>query len=388
MSGYIRRRELPSGKVRYSVVVRVGGKEKQLESFGLKKDAEICLKRTRSEMAAGTFGKKKVQSITFKAFYDRWIKSMQTSLKPSSFVGYESVFRVHILPYFKDEYLSEITPMMVQDWVTDLSEKNIGTNEKERHLSAASVAKCYRYLRACMNQAESWGEIVKSPCRSIIRPRSDTEEIDCLNASELTKVLEQAREPERTLFTLLGLSGLRRGEALGLAWKHINFNSNAIIVERAWCYWGGFQAPKTASSRRAVPMLPSLANVLRGYYEEEGKPSPDALLFSYDGSKPFDPKNVSKQFEKALTAAGIRHVTLHSLRHTFASLALESGWSIKALQRSLGHASATMTLNTYSHMIQEDPGSALLRMDQVFTGAGGKIIRLDEERGQAAVNRA
>ena len=193
-------------------------------------------------------------------------------------------------------------------------------------------------------------------------------------------MLENSREQERTLFALLALSGLRRGEALGLAWRHINFRDNAIIVERAWSYCGGFQDPKTASSKRAVPLLPSLATILKDYHQTQGEPGPDDLLFSYNGTKPFDPKNVSNQFDSAVKAAGVKKVTLHYLRHTFASLALESGWSIKALQRSLGHASATMTLNTYSHMIHEDPGAALLRMDQVISGAGGKLVALEDKR--------
>jgi integrase len=385
MSGYVRRRELPSGKVRYSVVIRIDGKEQQIESYTYKKDADTCLRRTQSEIAAGTFRQEKQRDITFNAFYERWIKSKDKTLKPSTRASYEHTFRLHILPWFGDKMLGEITPLLVQDWVTSLSDKKLSPTCKklspsEKTLSPASVTRCYRYLRSCLKQAEAWGLIVRCPCRSINLPRTSGKEIVCLNAPEVALVLENAREPERSLFALLALSGLRRGEALGLAWKHINFRDNAIIVERAWSYWGGFQDPKTASSKRAVPLLPSLATVLRDYSQRQGELAPDDLLFSYDGAKPFDPKNVSNQFERAVKAAGVKRVTLHSLRHTFASLALEAGWSIKALQRSLGHASATMTLNTYSHMIQEDPGSALLRMDAVVSGAGGKVVPLGISR--------
>jgi integrase len=136
------------------------------------------------------------------------------------------------------------------------------------------------------------------------------------------------------------------------------------------------QEPKTATSRRAVPMLPSLRGLLHDHFEAQGGPSPEALLFTRTGTQPLDPANVRKEFLEALKQAGVKHATLHSLRHTFASVMLSSGASIKALQRSLGHASATMTLNTYSHLIQEDLGASLLRADQVFSKRTGEVIQM------------
>ena len=187
-------------------------------------------------------------------------------------------------------------------------------------------------------------------------------------------------EPERDLVALLAWSGLRLGEGLALAWRHIDFESNAVIVERAWSYWGGFQEPKTSGSRRAVPMLPILRVHLQELYRSHGEPLPDTLLFSHDGEKPLDPSNVRRDFEAALKRAGLKHVTLHSLRHTYASASLSSGCSIKALQRSLGHASATMTLNTYSHLIQEDHGRSLMRTSALFEGGEGEVILLADSR--------
>jgi integrase len=372
MSGHIRRRVLANGKVRYSPRITIDGREQQLGSFTLKKDAEACLRRVQREIAAGTYGRK---DITFGEFYRQWFEAKSKSLKPSTWANYEHTFRLHILPYFTRRHLSKITPLIVQAWVNELSQTK---------LAPATIEKCYRSLRSCLKQAEAWDLIDRNPCRSIDRPRQNQEELSFLKPEEIGRVLDAAEEPERTLFAVLAFSGLRLGEALGLAWKHISFEDNAIIVERAWSYWGGFQEPKTPTSRRAVPMLPTLAGLLHEHYQRESTPAPDILLFSFGGEKPIDAANARKEFLKALNRASLKHVTLHSLRHSFASTLLASGASIKALQRSLGHASAVMTLNVYSHLIQEDLGNALLRADQLMTGAGGKVVRLDEERGQAA----
>lgn len=368
MNGHIRRRVMPrTGTTRYYPVITIDGKRQQLGGFALKKDAEACLRRVQREIADGTYGKSKPGAIRFDDFYSQWIKSKARSLKPSTRASYEHTFRLHVLPCFAEKQLSEISPMAIQAWVNQLSEKD---------LAPASVARCYRYLRASLKQAEAWGIIDKSPCRSISLPRCNRDELSFLDPGEISLLLDSAQEPERTLFAVLAYSGLRLGEALGLSWKHVNFKENAINVERAWSFWGGFQEPKTATSRRAVPMLARLSRQLEVYYRDSGSPSPDALLFSFGGKKPLDAANVRKEFLRALEQAGLPHVTMHSLRHTFASVLLSSGASIKALQRSLGHASATMTLNTYSHLIQEDLGGALLRADQAFSAEAGQVVQL------------
>jgi hypothetical protein len=174
MSGYVRRRELPSGKVRYSVVIRIDGKEQQIESYTYKKDADTCLRRTQSEIAAGTFRQEKQRDITFNAFYERWIKSKDKTLKPSTRASYEHTFRLHILPWFGDKMLGEITPLLVQDWVTSLSDKKLSPTCKklspsEKTLSPASVTRCYRYLRSCLKQAEAWGD----ERQLLLRPSAD-----------------------------------------------------------------------------------------------------------------------------------------------------------------------------------------------------------------------
>jgi integrase len=200
----------------------------------------------------------------------------------------------------------------------------------------------------------------------VILPRVERVEYQLLTTSEVTSLLEVAEEPERTLFALLAYSGLRLGEGLGLKWKDIDFEKRCIRVERTWGEFG-WTTPKTTSSRRAVPLSPTLAVMLKDYQTARGATSPDNVVFSHDGTRPLDPGNVRREFYKALEAADLKHVSLHSLRHFFASVMLASGCSIKFLQHSLGHASATMTLNVYSHLIPESAGEAVLRFDELIS---------------------
>ena len=365
MSGFIRKRTLSTGKVRYYPVLTVNEQQKSLGGFSRRRDAEARLQRAEGELAGGTLY---AEDLDFSSYYERWIESKH-DLKKSTLHDYKLTFRLHILPCFKGWQLQGITPEAVQQWVNELAAGDLGP---------ASVRRCYRYLRSCLNQAVKWDAITSSPCRGIVLPRLPGEEIDFLEPEEISKLLEKVKDPERTLFAVLGLSGIRIGEALALRRRDIDYKNNAIIVQRSWNIHNGFTEPKTRSSRRAVPLLPTLAGILEDYTLKEA--APDTLLFSHDGEKPLDPSNIRLKFNKALKAAKIKHVTIHSLRHSYASVMLASGSSIKALQRALGHSSATTTLDVYSHLLQEDMTSSIMRADQVFSGAEGKVIQLPRGR--------
>ena len=295
---------------------------------------------------------------------ERWIMAKGKSLKPSTLHDYHSVFEHHILPHFAKKRLGKITPLSIQEWVNGLD------------LSPATTQKTYRYFRACIRQAETWGEIEKSPCRGIELPRVNKEELAYLQPEDVGSLIRECREPERTLFCVLAYSGLRLGEGLALRWKDVDFEMNAIKVERSYSIYNGFTEPKTYSSRRAVPLFPSLATLLRDYYHSLGHPGLDDLLFTTNDETPLDKSNVRRQFYASLDAARLKHVSVHSLRHTFASVMLESGASVKALANCLGHSSPVMTLNVYSHLIAESIEPVLLKADALMTGANGKLVRI------------
>lgn len=371
MSGYVRKKTLKSGKVRFYPVVIVGGKEHALGGFKLKKEgAQVALKEAEAQVAAGTFDKPEPPApSTFAEFYLRWDKAKEKSLKVSTLTDYRSVFEHHILPFFAEKRLDQITPLIVQEWVNSLD------------TSPATTKKCYRIFHSCIQQAEVWGEIETNPCRGIILPRVSRRQLDFLEPEEIDALLQECEDPEaKMLLTLLAYSGLRLGEGLGLAWKHIDFEMGVIKVERSHSGFNGFCDPKTPSSRRAAPWMPSLSVILHDYYRQQGNPDPDALLFSEDGETPFVQTYVRRRFYAALKAAHLKHVNIHSLRHTFASVMIASGANIKALQRSLGHANAKETLDTYSHLIPETMDLTLVRADALMTGANGKVVQLPKRR--------
>ncbi len=372
--GFITKRKAKDGKWRYYIVYRTPQGKRRWEAAGkLRKNADDLLKRREREIANGTYGWEEKEDPLFSEFVSRFLEAKEKSLKPAAYVSYEQIFRLHITPFFGKRRLSKITPLVVQKWVGEMNRKD---------LSPATVNLAYRYLRVLVKQAQAWGVMDSNPCTAIVLPRIPGKELAFLAPSDISSLLEKAPEPERTLFALLAFSGLRLGEALALQWRNIDFEHSALFVEKTYSYHGGIHDPKTKASRRAVPMFPDLSALLSDYRAALPTWSPDSLLFS-KGKGPLDPANLRKVFAKALKDAELPRVTIHSLRHTYASAMLAAGASVKALQRSLGHASATMTLNVYSHMIPENMESSLLKVQALFAGKKAGVLPLKVERQES-----
>lgn len=378
MAGYIEKKTLKSG-ARYYPCIVFEGKRNYHGSYKTKKNAEAHLRRLETELARGTYGEPKKKRLTFSEWAEIWMMGKEKSLKASSLASYKSTFRLHVLPFFKDWNLSEINHDLITEWVDHMCHKNISAKRRQvKNLSPATVNRAYRYLRACLRTAYIRGHIRVNPCVGIDLPRVETGRLDYLEPSEVAQLLESAEWPERTIFTVLAYSGLRLGEALALRWKHVDFAHETIIVEQAYSYWGGIQSPKTPNSVRAVPLLPTLAQTLEDHRDKLGPCCPDELLFSYNSLSPLDPSNVRKRFIASLNRANLKHVTMHSLRHSFATTLIGCGASIKAVQAALGHSSATMTLDVYSHLMSTDLGDAASRVDALLSDANGKLFHLSQ----------
>lgn len=362
----------------YVVWVDEYDKRREEPAGTTRKAAENLRVRLEREKAAGTLGKPKPDNPRLYEYYDTWMEAKKAALKPSSAVSYEHTFRNLIIPALGKKRLDDIRPRDIQAWINDLGSKTRISKEKElKQLSPATVGRAYRYLRSCLRHALTTGETHNDPCRGIILPRIPREELDYLKPSEISALLERAPEPERSLFAVLAYSGLRLGEALALSWKDIDVEMKAIRVEKAYSYHGGIQEPKTASSRRAVPMLPILSEIL-----EARRGKPDELCFT-KGTKPLDPSNVRRVFDMALEQAEIHQVTMHSLRHSYATVMIASGASIKALQRALGHATVSMTLNTYSHLLEESMETPALKADAMLRGMkAGRVVSLKSGKSE------
>ncbi|HYN35357.1 MAG TPA: site-specific integrase, partial [Actinomycetota bacterium] len=161
---------------------------------------------------------------------------------------------------------------------------------------------------------------------------------------------------------LLGTTGMRRGEVLGLKWSSVDLERRRLSVREALVTadgHAGLAEPKTARSRRSVPLPAQTVAAIRAHrakqLEERIALGPDYadedFVFCREDGAALSPQSFSRLFVRRCDSAGISRIRLHDLRHTFATLALEAGVHAKVVSEILGHSSISLTLDTYSHAI-------------------------------------
>jgi integrase len=139
-----------------------------------------------------------------------------------------------------------------------------------------------------------------------------------------------------------------------------------------------YPALDTASSRRAVPLVATLEDVLRARQQEQRKPPPDGLVFPNSAGKPLDRARFFPRFKEALKKAELPDMSFHDLRHFYASLGIASGMDPKALQVAMGHSSIQVTMDVYGHLFPGSYDKALAKMEEIIS-AGEKLKYLQSK---------
>jgi len=340
---YIASKDGKNGK-RYYVVYAGPNGQKQWEAAGRRrKDAEAYLRRIRSELAAGTLGKN--QSISFADFSTKWLEDYaQIRVKVRTLVDYQQVIKNHLMPFFGKTYLENITPAQVQNYIAHKSRSG---------LSPRTVNKTVTLLKTMFKHAIRWGYLTDDPARFAEKPREAKKEMEYLTPDEVRRFLEAANPEFYPLFATAVLTGARQGEILALRRSDVDLKRRVMFIHRSYHPQYGFSEPKTKSGTRAIVISGELTMILDEYMEKNDR-QPGDLVFQNKGGNPVDPQNMmTREFHPALERAGVKPIRFHDLRHTYAALIIALGENIKFIQRQLGHASLTTTMDTYGHLLPE-----------------------------------
>ncbi len=349
----------------YSIVYRVGDKQKWEVAGRTKKQAEKLLAKRIGAMNTGIMPEE--TKVLFRDFAARWLSDYaKVSVKPSTYVSYEAILRLHLIPVFGDLNLDRISGAHIQSFLAEKVSKG--------GLTPKSVANILIPLKEMFRHALHWGYVFRDPTIAVRRPRVEQEEMDFLNPEEISLLLQHVRPQHFTLHLTEVLTGMRRGELLALQWGDIDWRSAQICIRRS-LYKGTFVSPKSQNGVRRIIMSPTLQRHLEQHRLRTQRFDSD-LVFCTDQGKPLDPDNVVKrEFQPALDRAGLRRIRFHDLRHTFASLLIANGENIKFVQSQLGHASAKTTLDRYGHLFPGTQQEAAKRLDSaVFGNSVSKLL--------------
>ena len=205
------------------------------------------------------------------------------------------------------------------------------------------------------------------------RVSAPSHELRTWSAEQLAAFLDSQRNDRLyALWHTLAMTGLRRGEALGLRWQDVDLEAGRLAVRRALVPCGRevlVSEPKTARGRRVVALDPETVAVLKGQAARQLEEQQAAqswtdtgLVFTSEDGEALHPEVVSRFFRKAVKEAMLPDIRLHDLRHTHATLALRAGIHPKVVSERLGHATVAITLDTYSHAIpaMQEEAAALI----------------------------
>jgi integrase len=182
------------------------------------------------------------------------------------------------------------------------------------------------------------------------------------SADEAARLIAALPEPDRPLWATAFYAGFRRGELQALRWQDVDLGASLIAVEGSWDQYEGPGGPKSASSRRTVPLLAVLRDHLDEHKLRTGRDG-EALVFGRTESSPFSPPATDRRARKAWKSTKLEPITLHECRHTFASLLIDSGANPKAVQEFMGHSKIQTTFDTYGHLFPGSHDEVRERMD-------------------------
>lgn len=274
-------------------------------------------------------------------------------MKPKTLAGYRSLLRTRVLPTWESVPLTQIRHADVVGWVAGM---------RSEGLSASRVRQAYHLLGAMIDDAVKDNRLPRNPAADIDLPRLPTGQRRYLTHAELA-MLANACGPYRLLVLLLGYSGLRWGEATALRVRHVDLMRRRIAVVESVVDVNGAMVfgPPKRHQHRTVPVPRFLVDQLA---EHVAGRRPDALVFAAPRGGVLRNQNFRRRcWNAACEAVGLDGLVPHELRHTAASLAIAAGASVKGVQSMLGHASATLTLDRYGHLLGDELDGVADRLD-------------------------
>ena len=296
------------------------------------KDRDEYIDPSRSRATIGELGPK-------------WL-ARQTHLKPSSYRPVEIAWRIHVEPMWAEHRVNAVNNDEVQDWVSGLSKKR----------GATTVIRAFGVLFAILEEAVRNRRLLKNPCNDIKLPRKTSKAHTYLSHAQVHALARESKSFQAVIL-VLAYCGIRWGELTGLRVRDVNLSRRRLSIEQNAVEVGVeiiVGTPKN-HERRWVPYPELLDSHLKAACESK---LPDALVFSSpDGNFMRRTRANEKSggwFAGAVRRSGVPQLTPHDLRHTAASLAVQSGANVKAVQRMLGHKSAAMTLDIYADLFEDD----------------------------------
>lgn len=311
--------------------------------------------------------------IHFKDFADRWFDDYaKAQLRPKTLERYEQ-FKERTYAAIGHIHLDKLSPIHLNAFYAQLAEP--GQNQRTGGgLAPKTIRHYHTFVSSVMDRAVKWGLVQDNPCRRVDAPKVPKKELTYLDdkAAYVFMAYMSHEDVEfRTIFTLLLVTGMRRGELMGLEWKDIDWQDRKLHIRRTSQYTveRGIYTDdtKTEQSKRTIVLPPDVLNLLKEYRACQSEKrlklgdrweDHDRLFTQWDG-KPMFPNAPYQMLQRFLDRhLCLPRINIHSLRHTNATLMIGTGTDIRTVSGLLGHSQTSTTLNIYAHQLQSASAAA------------------------------
>jgi len=362
---------LPDGRWRGVVNLGWHGGKRRWKHITRGTQAEV-VRELRRLTAASDAGRLPIERApTVGQWLERYLNEVAAlSVRPSTLRRYRQELRLYIAPALGKVPLDKLKPSQVSDFYSS----------QLLRLSPGSVRRLHALLRRSLGVAVRWQLIPWNPVAAVDPPSLSSIEVHPFDTNEARLFLAAASGDRFEARWLIAISlGLRQGEVLGLAWRDVDLDQRVLAVRQTLQYRPGegfhLVPPKTARSRRIVPLTNAIVDALKLRREQQETDRLAAgvefwedwdLVFTTRFGTPLSPRNDYRDFLRLVAAAGLRRVRLHDLRHTAASLMLAQGVNPRVVMEILGHSQISVTMNTYSHVTSASSREAMARVDSLL----------------------
>ena len=350
-----------------------GRRQKWIRAGRTKREAEAKRNELAYEQDRGTLVEP--SKITLAEFLEHWLEAAaRPTVEPKTFQVYEDIVRKKISPAIGHFKLSNLQPLHIQGYYSfELTEGGA----KGTGLSARSVLHHHRVLKRALGQAVRWKMLPANPADGVDAPRPKRSTARTLTREGVHELLSLLQGTTLYMPTLIAAyTGMRRGEVLALKWEDVDLDRATISVRRSLEQTRDgvrFKEPKSQRGRRSIAISQRLVKELRQHRVEQRKErlylgsayENQGLVVSKDLGAPWRPDSFSTQFHAVVKRAGI-DINFHGLRHTHATFLLEEGMNAKVVSERLGHATVSLTLDTYSHVTPGMQDQAALAIEKAL----------------------
>ncbi|MBF6174294.1 tyrosine-type recombinase/integrase [Nocardia blacklockiae] len=313
-----------------------------------------------TKVVTGTWVDPDRSGVLFEVVAEKWYATKKLR-KPKTVGGYRSLLDTLVLPRWKSVPLRDIEFEDIQEWVVKLSESG-SVRFEGRGLSASRVTQSYQVLSQILRFAVKAKRLPVNPAEDVELPAATMSEKVYLTHVQVLR-LGMAAGRFRSLVLVLAYTGIRFGEATALRPVDIDLEARRIRIVRSATFVRGSGTVVSDTKNhtsRSVPVPGVLVKELERLLEGC---APGELVFPSHKGGYLESTEFRWVFDRAAEAAELKGFVPHWLRHTAASLAIRAGANIKVVQKMLGHKTATMTLDLYGHLYEDDLDSVADGMD-------------------------